>query len=94
MGVDWYPCVKCGETFPDCGPHVSCDCGNYWCSDECAEKDGFRRSDDDYSDGSCKFCRHEDLDDATLVNFMLKHFRKTREEMVTIFNGTTFSEEG
>ncbi len=24
MGVDWYPCDKCGETFPDCGHHDRC----------------------------------------------------------------------
>lgn len=27
--------------FPDCSDYVYCDCGNDWCSDECAEEDGF-----------------------------------------------------
>ena len=42
MGVDFYTCNRCGETFPDCGPYVSCEgCGTVWCCDECAEEDGF-----------------------------------------------------
>lgn len=42
MGVDWYSCKRCGETFPDCGDYVSCECGESWCSDECAEADGYK----------------------------------------------------
>ena len=43
MGVDWYSCNNCGDTFPDCGDYVDCPyCGTHWCSDECAEKDGYR----------------------------------------------------
>ena len=29
MGVDFYSCHYCEETFPDCGSYVSCECGNY-----------------------------------------------------------------
>ena len=54
MSVDWYGCKKCGETFPDCGDYTSCECGEMWCSDECAEKDGFKRE-------SCKL--EYDMDD-------------------------------
>lgn len=42
MGVDFYVCHNCGETFPDCGEYVSCeDCGTTWCCEECAEEEGF-----------------------------------------------------
>lgn len=41
MSVDYYTCHKCEETFCDCGEYVSCECGNVWCSEECAEEDGF-----------------------------------------------------
>lgn len=42
MGVVFYTCNRCGETFPDCGDYVSCEgCGTVWCCDECAEEDGF-----------------------------------------------------
>lgn len=43
MGVDWLSCNNCGHNFPDCGDYVSCECGEHWCSEECAEKDGFQR---------------------------------------------------
>lgn len=32
MGVDWYSCVICGETFPDCGTYYNCACGCKICS--------------------------------------------------------------
>ncbi len=42
MSVDYYTCNHCGDTFPDCGYFVSCEsCGTHWCSDECAEEDGY-----------------------------------------------------
>jgi hypothetical protein len=44
MGVDWLGCRNCGETFPDCGDFTSCECGEHWCCDECAEEDGYKRS--------------------------------------------------
>lgn len=44
MGVDFLVCNNCGETFPDCGSWVWCEsCGTDWCSDGCAEEDGFIR---------------------------------------------------
>ena len=43
MSVDFYICKSCEKTFADCGDYVSCEkCGNVWCSDECAKKDGYR----------------------------------------------------
>ena len=46
MSVDFYPCSRCGEVYCDCGDYVTCSedaggCGRDWCSDECAEKDGY-----------------------------------------------------
>lgn len=41
MGVDFYACHYCGDTFPDCGEYVSCGCGMNWCSEECAEEEGY-----------------------------------------------------
>jgi hypothetical protein len=40
MGVDFLVCKNCGDTFCDCGEYVSCECGEHWCGDECAEADG------------------------------------------------------
>ena len=41
MGIDWYSCKSCGETFSDCGDFESCECGQHWCCLECAEADGY-----------------------------------------------------
>jgi len=36
MGVDFYTCTSCGETFCDCGPFSSCEyCGSLFCNDDC-----------------------------------------------------------
>lgn len=32
MGVDFYPCTNCGETFPDCGPYHICDQEHMLCA--------------------------------------------------------------
>lgn len=91
MGVDWYSCSSCGDTFPDCGYFVTCEgCGTHWCTDECAEKDGYRveEIDEDTEENSCKFCRGEDAEDYELVKFMLSYFNVTREEMVKKFYET------
>lgn len=29
MGVDFYTCQNCGETYPDCGPTAGCEKGHY-----------------------------------------------------------------
>lgn len=46
MGVDWLSCNRCGSTFPDCGDFVRCsdDCYKEWCSEQCAEADGYTRA--------------------------------------------------
>lgn len=43
MGVDFYSCKSCGDTFPDCGDYVYCECGEHWCSENCAEADGYQQ---------------------------------------------------
>ena len=48
MSIDYYSCERCGNTFPDCGDYTTCNedaggCGRTWCSDKCAEKDGYIR---------------------------------------------------
>lgn len=55
MGVEFIACNYCGETFPDCGDFEYCECGVEWCSLECAEEEGYRRSSctSGYSEGEC-----------------------------------------
>ena len=83
MGVDFYSCSRCGETFPDCGDYVRCDCWMKWCSDECAEKDGFVPDDEELSiECSCKFCREEEL-----LKHCLQRLGISREEAVVDYFG-------
>jgi len=92
MGVDWYPCESCGETFPDAGYFVSCECGYRWCSDECAESDGVRPEEDGFTpkgseweqETSCKFCRGEDFEDYEILLEAFNLLGKSREEIIEI----------
>ena len=98
MGIDYYSCEHCGESFPDCGEYVSCndDCGMMWCDDECAKEDGYRTEDeeDEYGDPqhTCKYCRKEDATDYELVKFLLKHSGLSREEAVALVHENSSSE--
>lgn len=86
MGVDWYSCSECGETFPDCGEYCVCEeCGTWWCSEKCAEKGGAEVDDDSESYTyivSCKFCREEDAPDSELLAFVLSRLDIDRRSFV------------
>lgn len=92
MGIDYYSCKSCGETFPDCGEYVYCECDENWCSMECAEEDGFKRGEfevwNDYykkyvtQESSCKYCRKEDVEDSALLSTALKLLGVTRADLV------------
>ena len=76
MGVDWHACSRCGDTFCDVGYFVSCEgCGKNWCSDKCAELDGFK-------DDCCKYCRKEDFKDDVLLKYALELLDLNREELI------------
>ena len=55
MSVDFFDCKVCGESVCECGEFVGCECGRKWCSDECAQEDGFEEE-------HCKL-GYEDNDD-------------------------------
>ncbi len=95
MGVDFYICEQCSDTFPDCGHYINCNnCYRHWCSEYCAELDGWRidkeETEGDGTDGyygeeavhSCKYCRNEDADNHTLFLFLLTKLGLTREEVL------------
>ncbi|GAB6989505.1 hypothetical protein [Paenibacillus pini] len=90
MGVDWYACSKCNDAYCDAGDYVSCECGESWCSDECAEEDKFQNEEDGFTpigsewsqDTSCKYCRKEDFDSETLLEFLLKELKMSRKELI------------
>ena len=67
MSVDFFDCVVCGESVCECGDYVGCECGRQWCSDECAEEDGYKANtcklgydvDDNDCEESCCCCDNE-----------------------------------
>jgi len=86
MGVDFYACNYCGETFCDVGDFVSCDCGNKWCCEECAKEEGFTEEiKNEYGEGTCKYCREEDFIDSELLEYALVGLKLTREELITMY---------
>ena len=47
MGVDYYSCDRCSDTYCDGVHYVTCNeeaggCERSWCGNECADKDGYR----------------------------------------------------
>lgn len=125
MSIDYLSCEHCGESFPDCNSYVSySNCGITWCSDECADADGYEEShcklyvetDEGYvnenSDGfedcihkndlidgefeccncenwmeeSCKYCRHEDYDDHTLLIKAMELLKCDRQYLIDQVN--------
>jgi hypothetical protein len=88
MGVDFYSCTLCGYGFPDCGDYVRCDCGRRFCSDECADM-----AYDENDEGSCIICQKENADDSTLFNFLLTHYKLTREDVMKMWQNTPDEDE-
>lgn len=92
MGVEYCACETCGDTFPDSGEFVSCECGRTWCSDDCAELDGFRKEAEGYTpkgskwaqDMSCAYCRGEDFEDCELLVVALNLLGKKRGDIIEI----------
>lgn len=86
MGVDYYTCNYCGETFPDCGSYVYCgECYTRWCCDECAEKEGFKYNNEEEGDmeySTCSFCREEDAKDEDLLSFCLLKMGLSHQQLV------------
>lgn len=84
MGIDYYACEHCGDTFPDVGSYESCNCGRVWCDDNCAETGGLL-SDEWGEDSTCKYCREEEFDDEVLLDFVLKRENISREDLIQLY---------
>lgn len=95
MGQDWYSCDICGEAVSDYHPeYKSCECGKVFCDDECASDAGYINYSDEglempihpkhgwSIESSCKYCRGEDVNDDTLLEFALSRLNLSREELV------------
>ena len=89
MGVDYYTCAACDETFADCSYYFTCsECETMFCSDKCGGKqivktdpDGKRYNDDT----SCVMCRKEDAKPYKLLSFILAHFNMTYDQAMDLY---------
>lgn len=99
MGVDWYACPSCEETYPDCGHHgtcISCEqtyCGG--CFDEFAEKYGL--IDEDHERYSwygevlreCDHCNGTIVSDSDLLAFALSKLDQEKEDLLAEYRAST-----
>lgn len=92
MGVDFYTCTYCDETYPDCGDYFACDCGINYCCYKCGDgKTKDNESIDNcvnfsYKDEkTCRICRNEYVTDYHLLDYLLKVCRLTREEAQKLY---------
>jgi len=101
MGVDFYSCKECGETFPDCGEYFTCKgCYKHFCDGKCAGakpltaefKDSCECGDFDAGECSCELCSYclgEKVTDADLLKYALKSLKLTRDELAAKFHEET-----
>ncbi len=62
MGIDYYPCEHCGDTFCDCGDYISCkNCKREYCVD-CEDEVKPVRGEGGIVK-SCAYCRGEIVSD-------------------------------
>lgn len=87
MGVEFFTCHYCDETFPDCGYYFSCDCGHHYCDTKCGNG---KTNDED--EKSCRICRYEDIPDHTLLDFLLPRFGLTRNAADQLYRETISNE--
>jgi|WetSurMetagenome_2_1015567.scaffolds.fasta_scaffold979346_1 hypothetical protein len=87
MGVDYYTCHECGHNFPDCGDFFPCDCGCFYCNEECGERES-TESDEPDDEGyyeeinTCKYCRLEAVTEHELLVFICKKYNIIYEDAV------------
>lgn len=83
MGVDYYPCAGCGESYADCSDHLFwCECGEGYCSAECGGRQECPENEDYYT---CIMCRKEELPDGNLIAFLLGKLQLTRQAAVKLY---------
>lgn len=95
MGVDWYPCAICGETFPDCGHYGHCSecesklCGRclneqvskYGNPEEGSKKESWFGS---YSADKCDLCSGLIIYDKDILDYLLNINSLTKDEVIDI----------
>ena len=72
-------CDHCGKVFFDYHGSNWCDCGAKWCSETCAELDGYEKEN---FGSSCNYCRGEDFEDSELLEFVVSTLGVSREYLL------------
>jgi len=87
MGIDYYTCANCRDTFPDCISYFSCEnCGQHFCSNKCGKRQVSEPPDDIDDDAdweetvTCIFCRTEAVTDDDMIDFLLKELNITYDQ--------------
>lgn len=82
MGVDFYTCDVCGNTFCDCGPYARCDeCDGKLCPD-CMEKyEVFGNM----TKENCPFCNFKEVSEETLLAFLINEIGSSHEGVKELF---------
>lgn len=100
MGVDFYECDVCEQSFADCNKYASCgDCGGNLC-EFCAKRYGVMfamanlndltdEEKGEVGECECPFCSGKILTDNILLNFALSLLKLTKEEL-----GEKYLEQG
>jgi len=85
MGVDWYPCSICNETFPDCGDYSQCICEDQLCT-RCGKKmiakyGSIQTEDYGFCCNGCDNCQLPS--ETQILQFALELLGKTQEQVVS-----------
>jgi hypothetical protein len=91
VGVDFFPCDKCGETICDAGPWWECEeCGHVLCSTCEGELDA---DPDDEDEALCPYCAGEVATDSDLLEFALEKLGLTRKELLDQYAETCLKDD-
>jgi hypothetical protein len=93
MGVDFYSCSNCRETFPDCGYYFTCSqCEHMFCSNDCGGREYVKDENGEHKTSrygeeltSCILCRKEDATSDQLLHFLLAKFGLTRDQAMEMY---------
>lgn len=102
MGVDYYECDACGLGYRDDSNYIAyCECGQQFCSKQCAKLKNSKAYDQDDPDFdhnlfvrldklklvTCCICRKERHTTYVLLNALLKHYNLSIEDAEKIWRG-------
>jgi hypothetical protein len=87
MGVDFYPCKKCGETYCDCGDMLNyCEgCGEYICTNCLVKPAEYDEQTGEMKLECCPYCSGTVIHNDDLLEFLLKKYGITHAEAIVLY---------